>query len=154
ESVAAAQQAEDVDPIGQFGRHALALSRARRFAELEKLATSMEKTNAGVADGFMATSLYGRGREEEALAFRMKSFNISHDALRLEAYPAAYAKGGFHEVWRWELKQTLLKAQTQYVSAFDLASAYARAGETEMALRWLDKSVGEHSDRLVFLHVD
>lgn len=110
--------------------------------------------NPRLAYGFLSTSYLGRGRDREALDARLKALELGGDTERLDAYRAAYAQGGYAATARWELKKLKDRSRVGYVSPFDLAALCARSGEAEEAFQWLERAFHEHSDRLVFLHVD
>jgi hypothetical protein len=71
-----------------------------------------------------------------------------------EAQRRAYAEGGFLRVARIRPDAMAQQAQRTFVSPFGIAAAYARAGEKELALRWLEKAFDERETTLVNLGND
>jgi tetratricopeptide (TPR) repeat protein len=68
--------------------------------------------------------------------------------------------GHLYAVWgkRTEAQQVLAEllkqAEQSYVSAYDIAVIYAGLGETEQALRWLDKAAEQRPFWLCWLKLD
>jgi hypothetical protein len=91
------------------------------------------------------------GRYEEAIAEDEKSQLLGGASPEEAAAEAAtklqaFKTGGERGYWRHNLDLTLraLKAPNGvFVSASDLASSYALAGEKDKAFQWLDKAYAE-----------
>ena len=65
-----------------------------------------------------------------------------------------YAVWGKGEEARQVLAELITKSESSYVSAYDVGVIYAGLGETEQALRWLDKAVEQRPFWLVWLNLD
>lgn len=154
DSIAAARKAEDLDPIGQYGRYLLALSRAHRYQDLEREAKALAAKDPSFSWSFVSVALYGEGRHEEAFQARMKSLQVGGDTERVNAYKTAYASGGYPATSRWELQRLKQRANGKYISPFTVAQMYARANDPEKMYESLNLAAHEHSALMVFLNVD
>jgi adenylate cyclase len=65
-----------------------------------------------------------------------------------------FAKSGMKGLIRVELKSTMAESKDQYVKPFEIAQLYARLGENDRALQWLEKVYQERGHDLIFMKVD
>lgn len=101
-----------------------------------------------LAHAFFADFLAAMGRYEDAMKEGERAallFGASPDeaSRRAAKFRNAFQAGGPRGFWQERLKETLNEQQEsrgEYFPAIDLASAYARVGDKENALRWLEKS--------------
>jgi hypothetical protein len=72
----------------------------------------------------------------------------------LATYRNAFLRSGMRGFLHEELKSTLARSKRQYVSSPAIASWYARLGEKDKALEWLEKAYQEGAHNMVFISVD
>jgi len=72
----------------------------------------------------------------------------------IEALKTAYARRGRHGYCEKELALMLEVARQRRVEPYFVARMYARLGDNDRALEWLEKAYDEHADHLVLLKVD
>jgi tetratricopeptide (TPR) repeat protein len=97
---------------------------------------------------FLASLLAEMGRYDEAIKENQRGellLGASPEEAGASAaeFRKAFKVGGPKQYWRKNLEITLRQykqARTQYFAAIGVAAAYARAGDSENAFRWLDKS--------------
>jgi tetratricopeptide (TPR) repeat protein len=154
ESIAAARKAEELDPIGQFGRYLLSLARAHRYQQLERDARAIIPKDPSFGWAFVSTALIGQGHMDEAFAARLKSLQLNGDVERVNAYKAAFPNGGHRALARWEIQRTIQRANGKYIAPFGLAALYARAGQIDEMYKSLESAYREHAALMVFLNVD
>jgi serine/threonine protein kinase/tetratricopeptide (TPR) repeat protein len=108
---------------------------------------------------FFSTCLLGIGKYEEAIAQRQKGellAGASPDEVESEAreFRQALQTGGSKGYWRRYLEMTLKEYQQAggtYFPALDLAGAYARVGDKQKAMDWLEKSYTERDGNLTLV---
>lgn len=154
ESIAAAREAEDLDPIGQYGRYLLALSRAHRYQDLEREARAIIPKDPAFGWDYVAVALSGQRKFDEAFSARMRALESNGDTERVNAYKIAYPAGGQAAVAKWELQLLKQRANGKYISPFRIAALQARAGLKDEMYKSLDLAYSEHAPLMVFLHVD
>ena len=66
----------------------------------------------------------------------------------------AFAASGWKGFWRKRLELMEAEAGKRPLPTYALARIYARLGDKEQALEWLQKAYDKHSDYLVLLKVD
>lgn len=159
EAVAEVRLALDLDPLSVIIHTALGdvLFYARRYDEAIAMYRKALELDphfvAGHSD--LARALEHSGRVEEAIesyekAIQLAGGSISDPSIGLaNAFAVGGRRGEAHEVLE-ELKK---RRAERYVSPWGLASIYARLGETNAALEWLERAYDEHDSTLVWLKV-
>ena len=104
-----------------------------------------------------------KGMYKEAIAEWQKSFLIEGDPRSAELIGEAYSRSGYNSAIRAWLDDLISQSTHQYVSAFGVAEMYARLGEKDHALEWLEKAYQTRDAQMVdvgteptfdFLHSD
>lgn len=163
-----------------MGRHAEAMEEMRRAQRLDPLSPIIE-ANIGnhlyytrrydeAIEHFrkmleMEPDFYGthsnlggayeqKGMHEEAISEFEKALalddNLSTRAWLGHAYAIAGKTAAAHEVIN-DLKE---RAESRYISPYDIAMIYVGLGEREQAFAWLDRAYEDRSDSLVWLKID
>ena len=97
-----------------------------------------------------AKGLYDQAIERRLMAMSL----LKVDPAEIEAGREAYRLTGWGGYWRKEGKISEERAKRTYILPYNLARIYARLGDKERALMWLDETFKERSDHLVFLKVE
>lgn len=87
----------------------------------------------------------------EAAARLSESFNDAHDAAAIRA---AFAKGGWPGVVRWQLAFDSARQKNEFVSPVLLATYHAELGEKEPALSLLEDAYRIHDFQVVLVALD
>jgi TolB-like protein/DNA-binding winged helix-turn-helix (wHTH) protein/Flp pilus assembly protein TadD len=96
-----------------------------------------------------------KGLYDQAIDVHLKALNVmGWNPKEIAALELAYRAAGWQEFWRKELELAKERADRAYFMSYNLARTYARLGEIDQALEWLEKAYAEHSDHLVLLKVD
>ena len=80
--------------------------------------------------------------------------NFANDPVAAQSLRAAYETDGVTGYWRKRLEIMQAQAQRRYVYAHRFAELYARLGEREQALHWLEKACDERSARIIWIGVN
>jgi len=94
------------------------------------------------------------GKEKEAVAEREKFVSLSGSPELAASIEEDFSKSGYNGVLRSWLDGMTQISKHGYVSSYDIAQIYARMGEKEKTLIWLEKAYDEHDSGLVSLSVD
>ncbi len=154
--LAESRSAVALDPLSQVANLALgiALNSARRFEEAIAQLQATLKIGRKFADTnyflFEAHANMQAYQEAVAVYARQKKLD-GESAASVEAFKAAFA----NDAWPGFLRQRIkvLEAEPLPVSE-EIASFYARLGDVEQAMNWLEKSYADRSARLTHLKVD
>jgi hypothetical protein len=76
---------------------------------------------------------------------RYRSLSRAAPKTTIESFRAAYATSGWKGYWQKVLEQREAVAARRYVEPYGFATIYARLGEKEQTLRWLEKAYLERS---------
>jgi serine/threonine protein kinase/tetratricopeptide (TPR) repeat protein len=103
----------------------------------------------------LARALEHSGRIEEAIAGYERAIRLAQgeNADPSAGLANAYAVAGRRTEALAVLEELKSRRAAQYVSPWALASIYARLGEDETALDWLDRAYAEHDSTLVWVKV-
>jgi serine/threonine-protein kinase len=94
------------------------------------------------------------GKQKESVAEREKIVSLSGSPELAASIEEDFSKSGYNGVLRSWLDGMMVISKYSYVSSYDIAQIYARMGEKDKTLTWLEKAYGEHDSGLVSLAVD
>jgi tetratricopeptide (TPR) repeat protein len=96
-----------------------------------------------------------KGMYNEAIAaFRTADSVAGRGSERTDALQQAFATGGADGYWKKQLE--FLRADSEKGALLDyaIAGVYARLGDKEQAISWLEKAFRSHDPYLVYLKID
>ncbi|HUP53216.1 MAG TPA: protein kinase [Longimicrobiales bacterium] len=157
ESVEATQAALALDPanpmlISCLGWHSLFDRRNEEAIAYAQEAHSMMPDQW--AQVILGWALLGQDRPEEALAAFREATRLSARAFNRAALGYALAVTGHEDEAREIVAELLVRAEDEYVSAYDLATVYAALRDREETFRWLRRAAEERSSFFVHLAWD
>jgi TolB-like protein/Tfp pilus assembly protein PilF len=94
------------------------------------------------------------GKQKEAVAEREKFVSLSGSPELAASIEEDFSKSGYNGVLRSWLDGMTEISRHGYVSSYDIAQIYARMGEKDQTLTWLEKAYEEHESGLVSVGVD
>jgi tetratricopeptide (TPR) repeat protein len=103
----------------------------------------------GLSKAYWLKSMWKESEDELEKALR-----IVGNSKLAEAYHLAFERGGEEAVERMGVENAKSRAAKQYVDSYEMATAYAFAGNKEQALKNLEAAYREHSPAIVFLTHD
>ncbi len=96
---------------------------------------------------------YEKGQPDSALAALKGYFRASNDSAVLRVLERAKMPGGFRAALRDAADMLAKRAETKYVKPFWPAALYAYAGETDLALDWVEREVEDRAAEVRTLRV-
>ena len=84
---------------------------------------------------------FSKGKDQEAFSSAVHFFDALGDHETVEALQAGFAAGGYREAMRRGGDLLAARSQKSHVSGVRIARLYAHAGQTDLALTWLEKAV-------------
>jgi TolB-like protein/DNA-binding winged helix-turn-helix (wHTH) protein/Tfp pilus assembly protein PilF len=123
--------------------------------QYDRAAAEYQKVLAADPDHAMAHFFLGivytkMGREREAVEELERASELQGDVELARALRNAFASGGYRGAMRAWLEDTKKKVDRGAEQALSVALEYARLGEKEQALNWLDRALEERSRALVY----
>jgi len=154
EAITKSERAMELDPynVRTQSFHAVVLMHARRFDEAVALARKAlsVQPNTQVAGSALMDSLLMKGMHDELLAMERERWG--KDPELAKALDQGYAEAGFREA---EKRLTDILAarygRPGSVTGYTLANYYARAGEKDRVIEWLEKAYEEHNNNLPYM---
>jgi serine/threonine protein kinase/tetratricopeptide (TPR) repeat protein len=166
--------------LSALGRHDEAFAEIRRALELDPLSIIINRVYGDILlysrrydqaidqyrktiemDPNFVTAHYFLGRAYEAKGMYDQAVEEYTKATgtggptpeRLVLMNEAYRKYGWRAYLQTGVKLTLEQGKTMYVPPFVIASSYARLGEKDEALKWLEKAYEQRDYRMTLLNV-
>jgi TolB-like protein/predicted Ser/Thr protein kinase len=157
EALVKSARAMELDPynVRTQSFHAQVLYQARRYDEaiaMARQALSVQPNN-GVAQSALASSLFMKGMYDELMDNVIEKL-IKDPELR-EELKRGYADNGF--AWAQKRINDILEAgygRPDGVPAIVLAHLYARAGDKDRVIEWLEKAYEEHDSNVPYVRGD
>jgi tetratricopeptide (TPR) repeat protein len=161
EALALARRVRQIDPFSP-DLMTLEADYLLNTGELEAAAALYEQALALEPTGSRAFGLaeakFRQKKFDEAIAARVRAHDLSDDVDMVPLFEKARGEAGYRQADRaWtlaELEGFKRKTLIRYVSPLDFARTYAKLGDRQQALKYLQESLIEHSPALVLLNVD
>jgi len=155
EAIPQAERAVELDPLQPLFQalYAVHLTFVRRYddaiAEFRK--ADQTAPNQPFALNILTEAFHHKRMYEEALDAQRSYFaSIGHREGE-EALTRGYAEGGYPGAMRRAADTLAARALRTHIGAKITASLYARAGENERALEWLERAFANHDPGLPYL---
>jgi len=138
----------DVGVIHYFAReYDQAIDQYRKTVELD--------SNFDRAHFWLAAACEQKQRYEEAIAEYRIAIELSRGSLEAHASLGhAYARAGRRDEALLIFEELNSDSPRKYVSPYDLAIINLGLGESEAAIKWLDRACDEHAGWMIYLTVD
>ncbi len=159
DAVAEMREAHAFDPVSHptNGLLGVVYYWARRFDEA---IDQFQKTVALYPDSAVDHRYLGRCYEltqtyQEAMEQYLKENTLDGASKEeLTIFRQAFLKSGMNGFLREELKSAIAPSNGHYLDAYSVAELYARLGERDQALQWLDKGYQERSHNMAFIKIE
>jgi tetratricopeptide (TPR) repeat protein len=152
-------RAQELDPLSpivgsvaglieyQAHNYERAITQLKRVIELDP--------NFAPAHGYLSLAYEVSNMMDEAIAEQLKSSQLSGSPPQvIDSFRQAYERDGLAGYLNTLLEfMRAVESQSIYVSPFDKAYIYARLGDREQALRWLEKAFDEHIRYVAYINV-
>ena len=153
------RDARDLDPFSIMVVQAVGVNEydARRYdVALQQYGRAMEIDSTHFLVHRALAGVYDRlGREDEAVDELLLSFQLRGEGAVVPLLRGAYRKGGMRALLAALIQGLERKrAAGQYESAEHVAELYARLGQVDPAIAWLETAFREHDPELNRLGVD
>lgn len=145
----------ELDPLSPAANTSLGsrLNYMRRYDEaIAQLQKALElDPNFKPANDDLFQTYANKGMHAEAVAAYLKGSTVAGDASEIKAAKEVFAKNGWQGFLRREADY--LEKQSQAFPQ-DIAQLYARLGEKDKTLKWLERAYEERRESITWLKVD
>jgi TolB-like protein len=147
---------EKLDPFihGQYG---MALRHAHRYDEaidvLEK--TAKKFPSEMLIYSTLRSAYHDKNRYDEAIKAGIKYYEIRGDCSAIiKALKKGYREGGYQLAMQRNAEALIAKSKTEYITPWQVATIYTRAGMKEEAIEWLQKAYDIHDNNMTYIIAD
>jgi len=156
ESVTVIRKGVALDPLSPMVAFPLAfhLCLARRFDEAIEEGRGFQKEFPGAAVGrtFLRYALWYKGAHEEAVEEYRSGWRNNPDLLKV--FEQGLAKAGPRGAMRAVAQLLDSRSSSEKVSAMGVAGFYARAGDVDSAMKWLERAYKEREVMMPHVRLD
>jgi tetratricopeptide (TPR) repeat protein len=152
------QTALDLDPFNPLflALYGMDMLYARQFDKaIELLSKTLETAPTDpVALATLRTAYHMKGMYPEALEVWITTYAAKEDQEAIEALMRGNREGGYQAALE-TLAQTLIaRSDTIYITPWQIATLYTRAGKKKEAIDWLEKAFDAHDSNMPYIGVD
>jgi len=152
------QRALELDPFNPLYRwlYAMDLNYLHRYDEaVRELNQTLEASpeNPG-ALSTLRTTYHMKEMYNEAIDVWRRSFAAENDQQSLAALDRGYEEGGYHMALRRVAESKIHQSKSKFITPWQIATLYTRAGMPDEALQWMEKALEAHDPNMPYLNID
>jgi hypothetical protein len=91
---------------------------------------------------------------KEALEIWKASYAAKGDQEAVDALERGFAEGGYQGALRRLAETLVTRSQTTFVTPWQIATLFTRAGMNKEAIDWLEKAYQAHDQNMPYISVD
>jgi serine/threonine protein kinase/Tfp pilus assembly protein PilF len=152
------EEALKLDPFNPLiqSLYAMDLMYLRRYDEVIRLLRKTLETSPmePIALSTIRSAYHQKKMYDEALEAWRLSYEARGDREAIEALNRGRAKGGYSRALQNLAEMLIERSKTSYVTPWQVATLYVRAGMKEEALDWFEKAYDAHDPNMPYLSVD
>ncbi len=159
------REAANLDPFNTLvqGIYAQVLNFLHRPEEAESVLLGVQERDpeAPIVTSTLRTTYHLLGRYEEAMEMWRTSYRAAGDTEALAALDRGYDSGGYEaalkavaELFVARAQTYATRADTEFVTPWQIATLYTRAGEKELALEYLERAFDARDQNMPSIAVD
>jgi serine/threonine protein kinase/tetratricopeptide (TPR) repeat protein len=152
------EEALKLDPFNPLiqSLYAMDLMYARRYDEAIRLLRKTLETSPmePVALSTIRSAYHQKKMYDEALGAWRLSYEARGDSEAIQALNRGRAEGGYSRALQSLAEMLIERSKTSYVTPWQVATLYTRAGMKEEALGWLERAYDAHDPNMPYLSVD
>ena len=158
EAVPQADRALDLDPLNTLfqGLYAMHLMCSRRYDDAVALLRKIlgNAPNDAIALSTLRSAYHMKRMYKEALEIWKASYAAKGDHEAEEALARGFAEAGYQGALRRVAETLVARSRTSYVTPWQIATLYTRAGMNKEAIDWLEKAYQTKDLNMPYLSVD
>ncbi len=152
------QEALKLDPFNPLiqSLYAMDLMYARRYDEVIGLLRKTLETSPSepIALSTLRSAYHQKKMYDEALEAWRLSYEAKGDREAIRALDRGRAEGGYSRALQTLAEMLIERSKTSYVTPWQVATLYTRAGMKDEALDWFEKAYDAHDPNMPYLSVD
>jgi len=159
EALPYAEKAYNLEKLDSFihGQYGMALRHAHRYDQaIEVLEKAAKKfPNEMLIYSTLRSAYHDKCMYDEAIKAGKKYYEIrGHCSEIIVALEKGYREGGYRLAMQRNAEALIEKSKTEYITPWQVATIYTRAGMKEEAIEWLNKAFDVHDNNITYLTAD
>jgi serine/threonine protein kinase/Tfp pilus assembly protein PilF len=152
------EDARKLDPFNSLiqGLYAMDLMYVRRYDEAIHLLRKTLEVNPGdpIVLSTIRSAYHQKKMYDEALAAWRLSYEAKGDREAIQVLNRGRAEGGYSRALQSLAEMLIERSKTSFVTPWQIATLYTRAGMKDKALDWFDQAYDAHDPNMPYLSVD
>src|SRR5581483_3256451 len=155
EGIAQERKAMEIDPFQRPWAMSYAYAMSRNFDAAISEAEQRLTTHPDAGTWFVVSYAYdAKHMDKEAEHATEEFLTLTNQTATAESFRRAFARGGRDGVIRLRIDRLKAESRKKYICPYLLGSYYARLGDKQHALAYLDESLRQHGPQLLDLQND
>ena len=148
----------ELDPFNTLfqGLYAMSLMYLYRYDDVINMLEKIRLTEpeAPLALSTLKSAYHQKGMHKKALEIWRAAFTLNKDYEAVEALDIGNVKGGYSAALQSVAELMIKRSKTKYVTPWQIATLYTRAGMKKEALDWFEKAYEVHDPNMPYLNID
>jgi eukaryotic-like serine/threonine-protein kinase len=153
-----ADRALELDPLSTLvqGIYAMHLMAWRRYDDAIALLRKILETapDDAIALSTLRSAYHMKHMYKEALEIWKASYTVRGDQEAVEALERGFAEAGYQGALRRVADMLVARSQKTFVTPWQIATLYTRAGMNKEAIDWLEKAYQAHDQNMPYICID
>jgi adenylate cyclase len=158
EAMPQVERALELDPLNTLfqGFYGMDLVFVRRYDDAVAVLLNIRKTSPddAIALSTLRSAYHMKHMYKEALEIWKASYVAKGDREAAEALERGFAAGGYQGALRRVAETLVERSQKTFVTPWQIATLYTRAGMNKEAIDWLEKAYQAHDANMPYISVD
>jgi tetratricopeptide (TPR) repeat protein len=158
EAMKQVEMALKLDPFNSLYKalYGMNLNNTRQFDKAIEILepTLISSPHDPVALSTLRTSYHMKGMYAKAIDIWKASYDVKNDKEAIEVLIKGYKDGGYQKSLENLALLLIKRSDSMYVTPWQIATIYTRAGKKDNALKWLEKAYEQHDGNMVYIGVD
>lgn len=150
--------AMELDPFNNFykGFYAMGLMYAHRYDDVIDMLEKLRKTDPGgpLTLSTLKSAYHQKGMYKKAIEIWEAAYEMNNDNEAIKTLKNSYAKGGYSFALKSLAELMIKRSKTKYVTPWQIATLFTRAGMKTEAINWLEKALKAHDPNMPYINVD
>ena len=152
------EKALNLDRLNPFfyGWYGMSLCYVHRYDEAIKVLEEALTKFPGemIIYSTLRSAYHNKQMYDEAIDAGIKYYEIRGDTACFAALEQGYREGGYQLALQRNAEALIAQSRTKYITPWQIATLYTRAGMNQEALDWLEKAFEEHDANMPYIHAD
>ena len=152
------EKALNLDRLNPFkyGWYGMSLRYVHRYDEAIKVLEEALTKFPGemIIYSTLRSAYHDKQMYDEAIKAGIKYYEIRRDTACIAALEQGYREGGYQLALQRNAEALIAQSRTKYITPWQIATLYTRAGMNQEALDWLEKAYEEHDANMPYINAD